>query len=299
MKASKRGKKPRGIGGREMKDKRKKTFIASMCLLVILTSNSITFLMTPRTTATVFDHNEETEKIVVQIVDASRTKEIVVTLPQHKAADVEKVIDTTSKKLHQARSSEELREITGDALRSLRSLGLFKTDAELDTILQGLKRTTQRHSPLQGRETSPGIFHWNAFCFIIGDTTNTQFVGIRTITLNCLISILQHRRFSGRSIAPFMFISLFFDTIKPFAVWQRIILGVFHIPGGTNPAEGWIMTDGLTGLRIWNGPLIGNIPGSSELMSTGAIGFTGIKILHDHLSKNFYLGTVLLVSIYQ
>jgi hypothetical protein len=290
--------KPKEVGGREMKEKRKKIVVVAMCLVVMLTSSCFTFLMTPRTTATDFHHSEETEKVVVQIMDASRTKEIVVALTQQKADDVEKFIETTSKRFQQARSPDELQQITSETLCSFRSLGLINTDAECNTILHGLKIAMRRQPRLQGWEPPPGILHWNAFCLTIGDTTNTQFVGVRTITLSYLISFLQHLGFSGRCIAPLMVITLFFDTIRPIAVWHRIILGTFHIPGGTDPAEGWIITDGLTGLRMWKGPLTGNLPGSSELMSTGAIGFTGMKILHDHLSKNFYLGSALLVSTY-
>ena len=282
-----------------MKNKRKKTIIVATCLLVVLTSSGLFSLITQQTAAADIQHNEETEKVVVQIVDESHTKDIVVTLTQQKAGDVEKVIETTSKKLQLATTPEELKEVYAEALRSLRSLGLFKTDAEWDTILHVLKTAALRHSPLQGGRPSLGIFHWNALCCITGDTTNTQFMGIRTITLDYLLSALQRLGLTGSYIVPLLTISWFLDTIKPFSVWSRILLGQYHIPGGMYPANGWIITCGLTGLRIWKGSMLGNINHGSYYGSTGVIGFTGIKILHNDLSENFYFGTALLVSIYQ
>jgi len=118
-----------------MKDKRKKTIIVATCLLAVLIRSGLTPLMSQQTAATDIQHDEATEKIVVQIVDESNTKDIVVTLTQQKARDVENVIEATSKKLQLATTPEELREVYAEALRSLRSLGLFKTDAEWDAIM--------------------------------------------------------------------------------------------------------------------------------------------------------------------
>jgi hypothetical protein len=282
-----------------MKDKRKKTIIVATCLLAVLIRSGLTPLMSQQTAATDIQHDEATEKIVVQIVDESNTKDIVVTLTQQKARDVENVIEATSKKLQLATTPEELREVYAEALRSLRSLGLFKTDAEWDAIIHVLKTATLRYSPLQGRRHALGIINWNALCLITGDTTNTQFMGIRTITLFFLISALQRLGFTGSAIVPLLTISWFLDATKPFSVCNTILLGRYHIPGGMYPANGWIMTLGLTGPRVWKGSMLGNILGGSYYSSTGAIGFTGIKILHDDFSKNFYFGTALLVSIGQ
>jgi hypothetical protein len=282
-----------------MKNKRKKTIIVATSIMVVLISSGLTSLITQQTAATVVQHNEKTEKIVIQIIDESKTKDIVVTLTQQKASDVEKVIEITSEKLQRATTPGDLREVYAEALSSLRSLGLFKTDVEWDMILHVLKTAALRYSSLQGRRQSLGIFHWNALCCIAGDTTNTQLIGIRTITLDYLLSALQRLGLTGSYIVPLLTISWFLDAIKPFSVWNRILLGQYHIPGGMYPAEGWIVTCGLTGPRIWKGSMRGNILGGSYYSSTGAIGFTGIKILHDDFSKNFYFGTALLVSIDQ
>jgi hypothetical protein len=75
-------------------------------------------------------------------------------------------------------------------------------------------------------------------------------------------------------------------------------LGQFGVPGSQYPSNGWVISLGMGGKKMWNEPLIGGIPLLFPIiifLCLGIIGFTGIKIvLLDHC---FYLGSALLVDI--
>jgi hypothetical protein len=61
------------------------------------------------------------------------------------------------------------------------------------------------------------------------------------------------------------------------------------------PADGWVHTDGLNGVKTWNGSFYGNIYSiliiPLHVYYGGVTGFTGIKI------NNFFQGSALWVKI--
>jgi hypothetical protein len=221
-----------------------------------------------------------------------------VTLTKQKASDLETVIETVTKKLQTVTSREEIREIYAEALSSFQSLGLFTENADRNEIFRIFERDRPLRSSKERMQAHSGRINWNALCLIAGDTTHTEFLGIRTWNLLRIAVSLQLHGFPGSCIFSLAEISWFLDLVKPFSVMQRIQLGRFGIPGGVMPADGWIVTCGLTGLRKWSGSMEGNLEGFYT-RETGVMGFTGIKIMHDRLSRTFYLGTALLVSISQ
>jgi hypothetical protein len=281
-----------------MKKNRRKIIGVATCLFVLVTSGLFTSMIQQHVVATDIQQNDDEEKVVVQIMDESYTKEIVVVLTKQKASELETVIEAVLKKSRTATSQEEIREIYCEALRSFQSLGLFIENVNQDKILRIFEREHPAYLSYDVIQAGQWKINWNAFCYIIGDTTNSLFTGIRFTILDRIATYLQHQGL-GSYIISLMGVIWLLDNIKPFSVWHRIYLGQFSIPGGINPAEGWIITCGLTGLRKWNGSLTGNVIKDSWYDSTGVIGFTGIKIMHKDFYRSFYLGTALLVSISQ
>jgi len=281
-----------------MKKNRKKSIGVATCLFLLLTSGLLASAIQHHVIATEIQQQLETEKVVVQILDESYTKEIVVTLTKQKAGELETAIEVVSKKLQTATSREEMRKIYHEALCVFQSLDLFIENENQEKILRLFERERPAYLSYNVIQASQWKINWNAFCFIIGDTTNTLFTGIRFNILDRIATYLQHQGL-GSYIISLMGIIWLLDNIKPFSVWHRMYLGQLSIPGGINPAEGWIITCGLTGLRKWNGSITGNIIKDSWYDSTGVIGFTGIKIMHKDFYRSFYLGTALLVSISQ
>jgi hypothetical protein len=282
-----------------MKNNRKKTIGVATCLFVLLTSGIFTSAITQSTVVTAMQQDSDTEEVIVQILDDTYTNETVVSLTKQKASELEIVIETVSKKLQNASSQEEIREIYKETLNSFQSLGLFKKGTEKDKILRILERGRLMHSSQDGIQEKHLKINLNALCYIAGDTTNTMFMGIRTHALFWIAYFLDALGRSGNSINALISISWFLDVVKPFSVWHRILLGQFGIPGGISPAAGWIITCGLTGLRGWNGSITGKIMDGSEYIATGVIGFSGIKIIHNYDLRTFYLGSALFISIQQ
>jgi len=279
-----------------MKKNRKKIIGVATCLFVLLTSGLLASAIQHHVVATEIQQQLETEKVVVQILDESYTKEIVVTLTKQKAGELETAIEVVSKKLQTATSREEMRKIYHEALCVFQSLDLFTENENQEKILRLFERERTAYFLHDVIQPEQWKINWNAFCYIAGDTTNTHFEGIRFNILSRIATYLQHQG-RGSFIISLMSITLLMDNIKPYSVWHRIYLGRLQIPGGIIPAEGWIITCGLTGLRIWNEPITGNIIKDPWYDSTGAIGFTGIKIIHKGFSRFFYLGSAVLVSI--
>jgi len=281
-----------------MKNYWRKRIGVATCLFVLVTSGLLTSTIQHHVVATDIQQNDDTEMVVVQIMDESYTEEIVVMLTKQKASQLETMIEAVSKKLQTMTSREEARKIYGETLSSFQSLGLFTENVNRDKIRPIFERERPTYLSKDVKQACQWKINWNAFCYIAGDTTKTLFTGIRFNVLDRIATYLQNQGY-GSYIISLLGIIWLLDNIKPFSVWHRIYLGQFRIPGGIDPAEGWIITCGLTGLRKWNGSITGNIIKDSWYDSTGVIGFTGIKIMHKEFHKNFYLGTALLVSISQ
>jgi hypothetical protein len=63
---------------------------------------------------------------------------------------------------------------------------------------------------------------------------------------------------------------------------------------------GWVYTNGLNGIKSWNGSFKGEIDNGTQL---GVKGFTGLKVKHNYnptqqwLTETFYLGYALRVKL--
>jgi len=289
-------KKTGGNGGRRMKQYRKKKIGVATCLLVLITSGLGMSALQNNTIATDIENTDCTERVVVQFIDESCSKEIVVTLTKEKVSALEAEIASVSKDLQTTTSKTAIREILNEALSVFNTFHLFNEVASQEQLARLFDVEQPGYLPNDQTNTGKWIIRWNAWCLIAGDTTNTVFTGIPFTILDRIATWLQNHGYGSRFISLRTILWLL-DNFKPFSVFHSIHLGLLHIPGGIRPAEGWIVTCGLTGIRKWTGSITGNIMKNDLCGTTGVLGFTGIKIMHKEVNRHFYLGKALLVSI--
>jgi len=163
----------------------------------------------------------------------------------------------------------------------------------------------------------------NYNCLISGQTTNTVSIGpilglTEYITDYMLWYFAFHHGWLDLIYAFFLNLALFLplvnviDNLNPVLLLSMIGLGeVLANPGYQwyyYPANGWIYTNGLNGVKNWSGDIFGdlNLASSYEFdipwiiflwaYYPGILGFTGIKI-GIALSNSFYLGYAFKVKI--
>ena len=81
----------------------------------------------------------------------------------------------------------------------------------------------------------------------------------------------------------------YFSNFFPLSLGQTISLGIQGVQW-TYPANGWIFTIGLTGVKKWEGNIIGDIRLGLLDELVGVTGFTGIKIRNLDSNDVFYMG---------
>jgi hypothetical protein len=142
----------------------------------------------------------------------------------------------------------------------------------------------------------------NYICLIVGQTSNTKFQTFSTSCLEKIDEILNY--FFGLGI-PYPLIAILFiiNVLNPFSFIQRIGMGC-HVPdvSGYYNAHGWIYTNGVLGIKKWNGTISGtlnqdDIQGILNYYSSAVGGFTGLKIINIFNNGYFYLGTALKIKI--
>ena len=143
----------------------------------------------------------------------------------------------------------------------------------------------------------------NFFCLISGDTSETQFIGIGdrayyTVYGSVLLLWLFVEIILG---IPAVFLTILGELLSRFrpnilappTFCGLMTFGNTHKIFGDviehNPANGWIWTQGLTGVKSWNGTFVGKIRNLKELNinpesiihHVGATCFSGIRIHWD------------------
>jgi hypothetical protein len=93
-------------------------------------------------------------------------------------------------------------------------------------------------------------------------------------------------------------LSMFLGNIFPLSFLNWICFGVdsglTQPPGYAFPAQGWISTIGLNGVKKWNQTFHGTI--DYPVLNAGVIDFLGIKLLGLN-GKSTYFGSALWVTI--
>jgi hypothetical protein len=163
----------------------------------------------------------------------------------------------------------------------------------------------------------------NMFCLISGVTTGTHSFGLSTdllakyaiflIDRGIIISEIMQELFGRETFLDWLYwgtvnirvifwISLIIPTLLfPLRIGGFLTIGSYwdfdpRMDPEYYPANGWVHTIGLNGLKTWDGSIYGNmgkILTISGGLYKGIVGFTGLKII----GMDFFLGSALRVKL--
>jgi len=261
--------------------------------------------------------NSEMVEITIQICKGDEAEDHNVILSQKQAEELESLINRTKAKLDAVETLEETSAIFNDAVVSLYELGVLPEGMSIEEakrLVNGMDQNPNVINKLEQwffRNQEKIETFDNFLCLIAGHTDRTFFIGpslipslfltiITAVSIELLDILLSILFISG------LFNSSFFNPIQinwfilfmlfgglNLLTWQFIPLAIGHIiklggKGGFGmqiPAEGWINTIGLKGIKIWN-EFYGWI-----------LGFIGIKICFSFKEDwtQFYMGATLML----
>jgi len=216
-----------------------------------------------------------------------------VQLTQEEAEEVEQLIDDIERRLDEVETREETVEIFNEAIEELDKykllgrLNIKKVQKLITGQFQNMwigefLEKVNIDSPIKG----------NFFCLLAGNTDFTIFNGIFS-TLSLALCFL----FLGFEVFILLWMgSYYFSNFFPLSAGHTISLGIQGTQW-TYPAEGWVFTIGLTGVKNWEGNIIGDIRLGILDEFIGVTGFTGLKIRNLNSNDVFYMGFALRTKI--
>jgi len=216
-----------------------------------------------------------------------------VKLTQQQADEVESLFDSIREQLNTSESREQAEKIFKDAVVELDKYGLLGglSIKQAQKLVSGGYNNPRMEEFLE--KTRMGLrVKRNFFCLLAGNTDNTIFNGF----LSNLLLVLSFL-FIGFDVFVLLWMSsYYFSNFFPISVGHTISLGVHNVQW-TYPANGWVYTIGIIGVRQWEGDIIGDIRQGILDDLIGITGFIGIKINDNIDSDEFYMGFALRVKI--
>jgi hypothetical protein len=216
-----------------------------------------------------------------------------VKLTKDETEEVEQLIDDIKRRLDEVETREETVEIFKEAIEELdkyKLLGRMNIN-QVQKLITGQFQNMWKGEFLEKVNIDSSI-KGNFFCLLAGNTDFTIFNGILS-TLFLALSFL----FLGFEVFILLWMgSYYFSNFFPLSAGHTISLGVQGTQW-TYPAEGWVFTTGLTGVKNWEGNLIGDIRLGILDEFIGVTGFTGIKIKNLNSNDVFYMGFALRAKI--
>jgi len=237
--------------------------------------------------------------------------------------DLEQYLVEFRVRLNQTSTREEAIPLFNEAVVELDTYGLLPKGMNVERAQKLVTKSYQDEKIINFQEkmlkNSLSIFDntSNVFCLIAGRTTETIFIPFLTranlIPSLAALAWASVTMTSGRLIIGVILLGLslifgitsimsfLLGNISPLSFSQWIRFGEWiYRPGYVNPADGWLSTMGLNGMKTWDHSFHGDIGGDDYL---GVMGFTGIKIFFPNRNfvvvpyAAFFLGSALLVNI--
>jgi hypothetical protein len=236
--------------------------------------------------------------------------------------NLEQLLGDFRARLNKTTDSEKISLLFKEVIIELNRCGLLPkrmSVEQVQTLIMG-KNLNPRYSSLLDRiqesyRKNAGAYE-NSFCLMAGKTTTTvsrglimSFASFLTLYLLILHTLpLPVFDLITCLMLYFLGAGVFFSDLSPLMFKSTVGIGCFSPmgPGGVAmpfwyPAEGWLYTNGLNGMKNWSGRMWGNISlyrmnyGMFEFYP-GALGFSGIKIGLPS-SNSFYLGHAITVKV--
>jgi hypothetical protein len=207
-------------------------------------------------------------------------------------------------RLNQTTTREEAVPLFKEAVVELNKYGLLPKGMDIE---QAQKLTTQYDKSMDavnGLSSSLGRSGYsNLCCMIAGRATYCCVAGPIITGFKFVISNLFWHAYSaalGTLWVYLAFLLILRNDLSFFNLLSLLAFGGINLFGWVFPAVGWIYTAGLQGIKNYTGAFFGKIHYPVKdffgTLYTGAVGFTGFKIIFpDHSSQ--FLGTALWVNI--
>jgi hypothetical protein len=270
-------------------------------------------------------NDKDLVEVITQACGIQGYDDTTVKLTRQQYQDLEQYLVGFRARLNQTTTREEAIPIFKEAVVELDTYGLLPRGMSVEQALQHVTKSYQDEKIINFKEklliNSLSIFDnkSNVLCLIAGRTTETIFIPFlaRVSLLPTLatlawafVTIPSDRLIIGMTLLGLSLLfgitfimSFLMGNIIPSSFLQWIRFGEWiSRPGYVNPAEGWLFTVGLNGVKTCNYSFHGAIGGDDYL---GVMGFTGIKIFIPNLDfvvipyTAFFLGSALLVKIQQ
>jgi len=242
----------------------------------------------------------ELVEITTEVCGINGVKPNTVSLSKEDAE--EKLIDDIERRLDNVETREETVEIFNEAVVELDKYGLLGGLS----VKQAQRLVTGGYQNLLVKRIFGNIFHKyidnfdNVICLISGETSETRFIRPILRFLYGMMSIVP-----VILLPMFMIIGLidiyFGNTVfSPLKIGGCIAFGSYdyYRPSYTG-AKGWLHTNGMSGIKDWEGSfrgLISSFHHIDHIVYVGVVGFIGIKLFKE-FDSYYYLGSALGVKV--
>lgn len=287
---------------------KKKILVGSIIAVVVI-------LITPLSSV-VAKSSVDNNLVEIDVEFCGLGRKHTVKLTQQETDEVELLFDDIEQRLSEVETRDEAEEIFKDAVVELDRYGLFGR-LSIEQVQNLVIRNSNSHrfnSQLEKIHSNPDMFIGgrNLFCLIAGETQNSFIIGpisiLRTLLniifaqINYIIgTFFMNLGFPGDFFYDFEdFLIFLFQLLPNLDVGSIITMGEYYLTGfGLNdvPANGWVKTIGLMGIKEWSGSFYGRIS-YFPLALFGVLGFSGIKFGGNLVtSYSWYLGSALYVHL--
>lgn len=286
---------------------KKKILVISVILLFI----GVT--IAPRINHGVVNASQENNlvEITTQACGIQGYGNTTVKLTTEQYQDLEHYLVKFRARLNLTTTSEEAIPIYKEAIRELNTYGLLPKGMsveEAQRVVTGRYQKPQEKDRIQIPKHHLSLLNENVnlFCLIAGQSTNTIFIPL--VSRIAVLPLILTLMFGQNFFLLFLFFYLLFynvfslsmvvGNLFPLSFLNWICFGIdsgIQVPPGyAYPAQGWVSTIGLNGMRKWNQSFYGAI--DYPVLNAGVIGFSGIKLLWFN-ATSMYFGSALWVSL--
>jgi len=228
---------------------------------------------------------EELVEFTTEVCGMNVRKQTV-KLTQQQADEVDALFNSIREKLNTTESREEAEKIFKEAIVELDKFGLLGglSVKQAQKLVNSGNYNPRLEKALE--KTSMDLRVKRNFCCLLAGNTDYTIFNSFLSNLFLLLSFL----FIGLDVFVILWMtSYYFTNLFPISFGQTISLGVQGTQW-TYPANGWVYSIGIIGVRQWEGDIIGNIRQGILDDLIGITGFVGIKIYDNSANDIFYIG---------